>query len=41
MEKNAFEIGPRVQQKVNLINYYFMKIISILATKSFLYLILH
>lgn len=36
-----FEMGPRVQQKVSLINYYFMALILILATNSFLYLILH
>lgn len=36
-----FEMGPRVKQKVSLIFYYFMKFILILATNSFLYLILH
>lgn len=36
-----FEMGPRVQQKVSLINYYFMKLIFILDTNSFLYLNLH
>lgn len=36
-----FEMGTSVQQKVSLINYYFMKLILILATNSFLYLILH
>lgn len=36
-----FEMGPRVQQNVTLINYNFMKLILIFDTNSFLYLILH
>jgi len=35
-----FEMRPRVQQKASLINYQFMKLILILDSNSFLYLIL-